>query len=254
MGLGVILSGCGSSSPTADDPRLPDRFPDHSVDQIRQEILRTSDTLRAFSAKARISIRSPEKNQSFNAVVRQRRADSLFMRFSAFGIEGGRLLLTPDSVFFFDTRKGVLRTGPASAVRQIFPAPISSDELFESMLGLIAPDSSTQWSIQADSTFYYVSTDGSVSSASHKSRYLVDPIRWRVVRYVRQNADGTVLEKRHFSDFRFTEGILIPHRVVFRRPADDLSANVSYEEVNLNPSDLSFSLDVPARIPRRPFQ
>lgn len=122
------------------------------------------------------------------------------------------------------------------------------------MLGLIAPDSSTEWSVQADSSFYYVSSDGSVSSANHESQYLVDPIRWRVVRYVRQNANGTVLEKRHFSDFRFTEGVLIPHRVVFQRPIDDLSANLSYEHVNLNPSELSLSLDVPARIPRRPFQ
>lgn len=247
-GVGLVLAGCGSSAPTADGPGLPKGFPNHSVEQIHRAISQSSDTLHSFSATARIAVRSPQETQSFTARVRQRRADSLFMSFSMLGIEGGRMLLTPDSVFFFDTRKAVLRVGSLVDVRQIFPAPIASNELFQNMLGVIAPDPSRRWSLESDSSLYYV------SGGNHYQEYVVDPIRWRVVRFVKQAADGTVLQKRHFSDFRRVEGVLVPHRVVFRRPVDGLSAVVSYRDIDFNPTDLSFHLNVPPEVPRRPFR
>lgn len=248
LGIGLLVTGCKSTAPTAKSPGLPERFPNHSVDEIQRQILRDTDTLRSFSATARITVRSPEETQSFNAVVRQQRADSLFMRFSLFGIEGGRLLLTPDSVFYYDTRKGVLRVGPVTDLQEIFPGPVSSGRLFENMLGLIAPEPTTSWTVQADSSRYYL------TNPIVRERYAVDPRRWRVVRYVKKGFDGTVVQKRLFSRFKTVEGILMPHRVSFRRPPEGLAAVVTYREVNLNPSRLSFTLDVPPQVPRKPFR
>lgn len=248
LGASVLLTGCSSSAPTADSSPLPDRFPNHTVAQIQRQIHQSTDTLRAFSAEARVTVRSPEENRSFNAVVRQRRADSLFMRFSLFGVEGGRLLLTSDSLFFYDSRKGVLRVGPSTAVQEIFPAPADSDRLFENMLGLIAPASPADWTLQADRSLYYL------SSSSGRERYAVDPTRWRVVRYVKETPDGTVLQKRQFSGFNTVDGIVVPHRLVFQRPADGLSATVTYRTVDLNPSRLPLTLDVPPQVPRKPFR
>lgn len=248
VGASLLLTGCSGSAPTTDSSPLPDRFPNHRVGQIQRQIQQSTDTLRAFSAKARVTVRSPDQSRSFNAVVRQRRADSLFMRFSLFGVEGGRLLLTPDSVFFYDSRKGVLRVGPSTAVQKIFPAPVDSDQLFENMLGLLAPASASDWSLQADRSLYYL------TSASGRERYAVDPTRWRVVRYVKETPDGTVLQKRQFSGFNTVEGIVLPHRLVFQHPADGLSATVTYRTLDLNPARLSLELDVPPQVPRKPFR
>lgn len=247
-GISLLLAGCGSSAPTAESGTLPDLFPNHSVEQIRDAIAPSSDTLHTFSARARITVRSPQERQSFNATVRQRRSDSLFMRFSMLGFEGGRMLLTADSLFFFDTRKAVLRVGSVEEVRNIFPAPIGSNELFQNMLGLVAPAPDAQWTLEADSSLYYL------AGGNHRREYVVDPTRWRVVRYLKERDDGTVLQERHFSDFRRVDNILIPHQIVFRRPVDGLSAVMTYRDVRLNPSGLSFDLDVPPQVPRRPFQ
>lgn len=194
-----------------------------------------------------MTVQSPNQNRTFDALVRHRRADSLFMRVSMFGFEGGRLLITPDSVFFFDSRKGVLRVGPAEAVRNIFPAPVSSEDFFQNMLGLIAPASGPNWSLRADSTLYYM------QDPADRRRYVIDPGRWRVVRYKQQNGNGVVTEKRYFSNFRTVENVVLPARLVFRRPAGGLRAVVQYRDITLNPPDLTFSLDVPANVPRRPF-
>ncbi|WP_103027848.1 DUF4292 domain-containing protein [Salinibacter altiplanensis] len=243
----LVLAGCGSSSPNT-TPSLPSAFPDHSVDQVRQQIGRGTDTIRGYTAKARIRVRTPTQTQSFNATVRHRRADSLFMRLSLFGIEGGRLLLTPDSMFFYDTRNTVLRVGPVEAVQELFPAPVSSDQFFDNMLGVLAPAARPKWSLRSDSTLYYL------SDSNDRERYTVDPAHWRVVRYEERSATGTVRQKRLFSDFRRVGGVLLPARLIFQQPSDDLRALVNYEDMTLNPSGLSFSLDVPEEVPRRRFQ
>ena len=243
----LFLIGCGSSSPNT-APRLPDAFPDHSVDQIRTQITRGTDTIQGYTAKARVRVQTPNQTQSFNAVIHHRRADSLFMRLSLFGIEGGRLLLTPDSVFFYDTRNTVLRVGAVEAVQKLFPAPVSSDQFFDNMLGVLAPAARPKWSLQSDSTLYYL------SDATDRERYTVDPAHWRVVRYEERSATGTVRQKRLFSQFRRVEDVLLPARLIFQQPSDDLRAVVNYEEMTLNPSGLSFSLNVPEQVPRRRFQ
>jgi len=170
------------------------------------------------------------------------------MRISLFGVEGGRLLITRDSVFFYDTRNAVLRVGPVEAVQNIFPAPVSSDDFFQNMLGLIAPDPSTSWSLEADSSLYYL------SGSNDRVQQTVDPTRWRVVRYEEKSSNGTVLEKRVFSGFRPVEGVLLPAQAIFQRPAAELRAVVRYQEMNLNPKNLSFTLNVPSQVPRRPFR
>lgn len=227
---------------------MPDGFPNHTAEQISRQISAPVDTLTAFTARARVNVRTPEQDDSFTALVRQQRSDSLYMRFSKFGIEGGRLLLTRDSVFFFDTRRAVLRTGSVEDARSLFPAPVSSPRLFENMLGLLSPAPATDWGVEADSALYYL------SGPQEQERYVVDPTRWRVVRYTREGDVGTVLEKRHFSEFQTVDGLLVPHRIIFRRPSDDLTAVITYETVTLNPSGLSFQLDVPPSVPRKPFR
>lgn len=245
---GLFLSGCGTTEKTT-APGLPDEFPDHSASQIGALITQSGDSLQSYSAEARVTVRTPERNRSFNAEMRQRRADSLFMRFSLFGVEGGRLLLTRDSVLFYDSRNRVLRTGPLTDAQELFPVPLTSGEIFNNMLGLLAPASSRDWSLEADSNQYFLS-----ASSNSTTRLTVDPTRWRTVRYTRENDRGTVVDERLFTDFRRVDGVLIPHRVIFRRPADDLMAMIRYRDVNLNPAELSFELGVPSAIPRKPFR
>lgn len=248
LGSALLFASCSGSAPTARTAKLPDRFPNHSVNQIRRQILGSTDTLRAYAAKARVTVQSPSQTRSFNAVVRHRRADSLFMRFSLFGVEGGRLLLTRDSVFFYDSRKAVLRVGPVQAIQRIFPAPVGSAQFFDTMLGLLAPEPRTSWSVQADSSLYYF------SGPANRERYTVDPIHWRVVRYEQRSSTGALVDKRLFSEFRPVEGLVLPAQLIFQRPAADLRAVVSYRSMDLNPSDPSFVLDVPPEVPRKPFR
>jgi hypothetical protein len=170
------------------------------------------------------------------------------MRFSLFGFEGGRMLLTPDSVFVYDSRNPSLRVGPIDDAQEFFPVPVTTNQVFENLLGLVAPESSTSWTVTADSSLYYLSNE------SDTRVWTVDPRRWRVVRYEKRAPDGSVLEVRRFANFTTVNGVSLPRSVTFRRPADDLSAELNYEEFQLNPTGLSFALNVPGSVPRKPLQ
>lgn len=227
---------------------MPSNFPNHSAEQIRTNIRRSADTLQSFGAAARVSVKSPKKSHSFDAKIRQERSDSLLVRVSLFGIEGGRLLLTRDSVFFYNKRKNVVRVGPISDAQALFPVPVASEHIFANMLGLIAPGNPPKWQVESDSSFYYL------TDPSKTRHWVVDPTRWRVIRYTRESEDGTVLEKRHFSNFKTVNQVSVPHQVIFRRPPDNLMGRIQYRKIRLNPSGLSFQLGAPARIPRKPLR
>ena len=158
------------------------------------------------------------------------------------------MLLTPDSVFFYDSREQTLRVGPVAQAQQILPAPVASDEVFANMLGLVAPDGLTDWAVTADSAHYYL------SDPSGQRQWTVDPRRWRVVRYTKTDGNGTLLEERRFSKFKSAQGVTLPHRVIFQRPSDDLKARIDYKQIQLNPSGLSFDLGVPRNVPRKPLR
>lgn len=247
LGLILILVGCGSSAPTADPGSLPSKFPSHSAEQIQTLVRQPIDTLQSYAADGRVKIQSPQRNDSFNADVRHRRADSLLMRFSLFGIEGGRLLLTPDSAFFHDSRNQQLLVGSLADARRLLPAPVASTAVFANLLGLTGPDPSTTWTVTSDSSLYYL------SSPSGRRQWTVDPKRWRVVRYTEKTRDDTVIEKRHYSTFRRVEGVVLPHRILFERPTENLLARIRYENIRLNPSGLSFELDAPPGLSPRPI-
>lgn len=246
--LAVALLSCSGAESTRAPGALPSAFPTHSSSEIRAEIQRPTDSLRRFRARARVRVEAPGQNRSFDADIRQERADSLFMRFSLFGFEGARMLLTPDSVFVYDSRKNTLRVGPVAEAQRVLPAPVASDEVFENLLGLIAPGPEERWSVEADSAFYHL------SNPSGTEEWTVDPRRWRVVRYRRTSPEGTVLEVRRYSDFQSVQGVTLPSTVTFRRPSDDLRARIEYKRIQLNPTGLSFGLGVPASAPRKPLQ
>lgn len=235
--LGVGLSACAGSKEAA-APAMPEGFPNHSAEDIRQRIVVPTDTLRSYRADARVSVRSPQRDGNFNASLKQAREDSLLMSFSLFGFEGARMLVTPDSFFFYDRRKQRLVLGAIQDAKRYLPAPVASGRVFENMLGLLAPESSIDWRVEADSSMYYL------TSPDRRRLVTIDPARWRVVRYAERDSSGSVVEERLFTDFQTTNGVALPRRVIFRRPGDGLMAVLKYRSITLNPPGLRFGLGV----------
>lgn len=240
----VGLAGCSGSKSTADAPGLPDAFPNHSAQQIHTLITARSDTLNGFRANARMTVRSPRQSGSFNAEIRQARADSLWMRMSRFGFEGARLLITRDSFFVHNRMENQMMVGTVDEAQQFLAAPVTSEDAFVNMLGLVSPDPDVEWTVKTDSLRYYL------KSPSGRQTYAINPMNWRVTRYARVNAEGDVIEERLFGEFETVDGVVLPTRVVFRNRPEEAFVMLAYENLTLNPEALSFDFRVPPDVPR----
>ena len=233
----LLLSGCTGSGSTGTS--APAAFPSHTAPQIRQQIVLSADTITSFSAKARLAMDTPQRNGQFNATIRQRRSDSLYMSVSpGMGIEAARILVTPDSFFVYDRINKQLAYGGLENAQARLPFLVTTNDIFDNLLGVVAPDPSVSWQVEADDEYYYL------HDPAYQRTFKIDPTRWRVVQYEQRTADGTIVETRTFDDFTTVEGVTLPRQVTLRRPQDNSVASLYYRNLDLNPGSLSFDLDV----------
>lgn len=240
-----LLSACGSSAPTVEEGTIPDAFPNHTPTEIREAVHGHTDTLDAFEGEVRMDLNSPMQNGRFRATVRQRRTDSLWMNVRGpLGINAARMLVTPDSFYVHNRIDDELSVGPVETAQQVLPVPISSEALFQNLLGLLIPPNGEEWSVRHDDELYHFEDDAG------RYTYSVDPSIWRVVRFVERDDAGSVVDERVFTDHTRVAGVLLPSRVVLRRPNDGIRAQMVYRSITLTPESLSFPFDVPADVQR----
>jgi hypothetical protein len=245
--LALVLTGC-SSADSSRDRDVPTAFPNHTVQQMHQRIVTPTDTLLGYSAKARLVVDAPQQSGQFNATVRQRRNDSLYMSISpGFGVEAARMLVTADSFFVYDRINQRLAYGSVEAAQRRMPLPITNEAVFENMMGILAPDPTASWQVEADEQYYYL------TDPSGQRTYTIDPSIWRVVRYEERTPGGDLNEVREFAEYGTFDGVSLPRRLTLRRPNDDASASLYYEEIELNPGSLSFDLRVGNNVQRVPL-
>ncbi|SHK96876.1 DUF4292 domain-containing protein [Rhodothermus profundi] len=244
----LFLSGCARGPRLTERPALPDQFPYHSAEQICYQLRLPADTIHAFTGRARLQVRTPAGTDNLSITIVARRNDSLLIRLSpGWGIEAARLLITPDSVLLHDRVHHRLYAGTRTeqAVRHL-PLPAGRDP-FLSLLGILYP-SSGFWHVTADSGYYYL------QDPSRQQRYIVDPTRWRVVRYERYTPTGILVEVYRFEAFSRFGSIFLPRRIHFERPDLGMTVRLYYRTLQLNPPNLQFVWNPDARLRRLPFQ
>ncbi len=249
--LALSFSACAGSR-EAREPRhgpLPDRFPYHSAEEIQRYLAEVSDTLVSFSSKSSAAIADPNGSGHFTAEVHHRRNDSVRIDVRVqLGIHAARILLTTDSLFVYDRVKKVVYYGDTESAGSLLPMPWRSPNLFLDILGLPKVPIDSTWSVSADSARYYL------TSLNRRHVLFVDPSTWRIVRSESRAEEGTLIEERTFLDFDEFDGVLLPRRIVVRRPPDRVSATITHRSIVLNPDhlDLEFHVADDARYERIP--
>jgi hypothetical protein len=235
------ITGCSGPRSAVDNrPDLPDAFPYHTLDQIQQQLRSHNlDTLYAVKARASLALHTPEQSGSATARMEHRRSDSLYMSLTGMlGIEGARVLVTPDSFFVYDRLKKQLNYGSLSFASAFLPAPLTGDDVFRNLLGLIYPDPRESWRLETDSAYYHL------YDATGQFHYIVDPTVWRVIRYEERSPEGDLVESRTFTEYDVFDNVYLPRRIILQRPVDDTSISIYYRNLSLNPPQLSFALRV----------
>ncbi|MXX96101.1 MAG: DUF4292 domain-containing protein [Rhodothermaceae bacterium] len=239
----LIIAGCASSRPALDRIDPATIYEVESVlDSVWAHSLPTS-----LQARGDLSMKTPLYSGTVTAEISHRRADSLLMVFRVRGlnIEGGRLLVTQDSLFFYDRFAQTL--GIAGSGHPALPALFSVQNAIEQMLGYVRPIRGTP--LQLKST-----QDGLVLTDSLMHRtYTVDPEHWRTVQMVQHDASGTLMEALYFNDFFAVGEEFFPRQIIYRNPAISTNAILYYRSLLIDEPIASMSLDLPNDVNRVPL-
>lgn len=190
-------------------------------------------------AEADVQVSTPEENGRFRAKIAYRRADSMLIRVRfPLGIEGARVLVTPDSAFVYDRIEKRLITGTPDAVSNALPVAVAGTNLVEMATGFYEPDPEAGWSIAADSVQLVL------LSSDERVRMIIDPDRWRITNLQFRDPEGMILEERWYMDFMLFNQTLLPRRMALSRPAEDTRLTMVLRDLDASPGRMSFDLDV----------
>lgn len=90
-----------------------------NADSLLLSILQSNNPCNWYSAKAEVEIKSKKQKQSFSASIRLRKDSAIWVSITpALGIEAIRVLLTKDSVSYFDRIHNEYFTGDYNIVKQ----------------------------------------------------------------------------------------------------------------------------------------
>ncbi len=243
----LLLAGCSASRKAIDrNEAMPAGYPNHSYSEIVENLTAMPYDIAAYSSEAALVIKSPVQGGSFSASIKHVKDDSLLISISpGLGIVAVRALVTQDSFFVHDRINKELGIGTISAMQKLLPLPADASSLYGAMLGVWLPNIDANWELTADKTYYILKDD--------TRTLFIDPVFWRVVRYVENNEAGTLVEERTFSEFKDYDGVYLPRRLTFRRPGDDTSASLFHRKRTINPTSLSLDFNVSSSVKRVEF-
>jgi hypothetical protein len=244
--LATAAAGCSHRpvTPATPSPAVPAGYPSHSREQIVAAIAAAVAPIQSAAVDGRIAVKAGQLDQdatfSLRARFAGRSSDSVAVVVRGpFGIEGGRGLVTADSLFGVDRINRVLYLGPASAAERVVPGGGTPEAAARAVLGLLVPEASVAWDVRPDNGRYTLT--GEVRGV--RRVYTVDPQIWRVVAVREYDAAGALRGQQDASEFEAIGGIPMPRRV--HVAAGTADATFENSRIALNPSDLRLSFSRP---------
>lgn len=237
LALAVALAGCVPTGPLVRDAptgTTPTGYPDHSADQIVTAVAASVAPVLSVAADGDLSFASPEESQSASFSLRARLADSVVVTVRGpLGIEAGRALVTPDSVFLANKLARQLLIGPLSAADALVPGASVDGRAARAALGLLVPEADVAWSVVPTDGLYQLT--GRLTGGTSRS-YVIDPALWRVVRVTEFDADGRQAGRQLAEAFDTVDGIVMPRRI--RLEQGQTVIDIEHRRLVLNPADL----------------
>ncbi len=238
--LGV--SSCGVFHATSGAGKFPKK---RSVSYVQKRLNKNRINPVWVSAKIRLSVETPEQHFKLVSYLRMKRDSAIWMNFKKFGIEAGRLLITPDSAFFINRLERTYFAERLTDLAQAYSLPVDFEQLQALLLGYPVLSEEEVEMQRLPGTYKLVETRSDFSDTLHLDATSFLPRTWSVEHFssgLQASMDFENYQKfdrnRFFSYFRSLE--------TFEKAETQLKLKLQFEKV-----ELDVPLSLPFVIPER---
>ncbi|MEM0962891.1 MAG: DUF4292 domain-containing protein [Bacteroidota bacterium] len=236
LATALLVSGCVPTELVRDAPDdgTPVGYPNHTVEQIIAAVEASVAPVRSIAADGDLSFTSPNESQNASFSLRSRLSDTTVVTVRGpLGIQAGRALVTPDSVFLVNSLVREFAIGPITAADALVPGASLDARVSRAVLGLLIPEDDVAWSLVAEDGRYRLT--GRLAAGTSRA-YDVDPSIWRVVRVIEFDTGGRQSGTQEASAFDTVDGVVLPRRIRLER--DGTIVEGEHRRLVVNPDDL----------------
>lgn len=122
--------------------------------ELFTELRKNNVEYKWYSAKGRLAINVDGTTQTVDLKLRMRQDSTIWLAVSMIGIEGGRALLTPDSITILNRLNATYLVQPYSYFQKKYNIPLSFQSLQEMLIGNAPDRNDIGWRSDRDSTHY----------------------------------------------------------------------------------------------------
>lgn len=232
--LFLLLSGCAGTRVLDRGPAAPlaENFPNHAFEDVVARVTQDRGAFTGVQGRGELSLNSPTQSGRFGLNLLASEAGRVLIAGSAFGIEGVRALVRPDSFFLYNRLENTLTLGATADASALLPLPTDAEAGFALLLGMHV-DTLHTWSMSArDGVYVLLREDG-------REAVQIDARLWRVIRSATYGTAGELVEERIWGAFREPGNGLpaLPHTLSIHRPADRLQAVLTFSTLVANPAN-----------------
>lgn len=243
----LILIGCGKKKNISNE--TPTETPvSENIPLINFSKTPAEDTVLQFdelAGKLKVTSIQPGSSRTFNATLRWKKGERIWVSMGILGIEGVRLMITPDSIKVIDRINSEYLSKPYSYLQKYTQMSLSFEDLERLLTGLPLRMDPNQLAVStSDTAQLWKSNFGATTETSA----LFTTINKMLIEFT---AKDTLFQRSLFSrysDFRTMNGKLFPfERYIFiRKEAESIELTMKFTDLQLA-SGLSYPFEIPAK-------
>jgi hypothetical protein len=233
-----LVSGCKSSRKAADVSAEA-----INIKSLTKNIENSAYDFKYVSAKARVNFQDGSINQGFTANIRMKKGETIWMSLTGpFGIEGGRVLITPDKIQIIDRINRVYYNKPFNYIYNYIPFQVDIKMLQDIILANPLQTNFPKQEVETDDNKYLVKGGFNRIDAL----YFILPGNYKYHRVEMQEPYFSRKLMMDFSDYRQVEGEEFPfvRKLDFSDKENKILIDLNFSKVKKE-SELDFPFAVP---------
>jgi hypothetical protein len=236
--LGAVLAGCSPKAAelVLDTQQVP---PATVVSRVTANAARIT----ALKGSGTVSFEGPGMGGSAFFSLTLKKPDSLLIRFEGpFGLDAGFLFLSRSQYVMFNRLENAVYRGDPSrgGIRWAIPFDLTVEQVLDAFTGAFRFPAGTVPSRYAVEEEQFLL---SYTAERDTQAFWVDPATALVTRYSRKGNGVSVWAETSRS--MEEDGMRMPREIMLSFPSEGRQLSVYYNDLTLNPSDLSFQYSVP---------